>query len=372
MVLKSDSPFIRQDGLPFVIAGPCSAESRQQMLDSVLPLKGVKGLSALRAGIWKPRTRPGSFEGIGREAIPWLIEAGQILSLPVSTEVAKPEHVEACLELGVDILWIGARTTVNPFYVQEIAEAIRGTNVKVLVKNPIHPEIGLWMGALERFENVGIKSLGAVHRGYFSLNAAPYRNEAGWELAIALKEQWPELPILCDPSHIAGKNSLVPEVAQIGLELGLDGLMVEVHHEPEKALSDPQQQLRPSQFLKLLDDLKMHRQLESDEATPFGIIEERKQIDLLDKELLYVLHQRMKHVAEIALEKEREGLALFQWKRWMQVLESRQQMAQELGLDPLQAEELFRIIHKQSLNKQVEKVRESNEKIEAANLFEKP
>ena len=205
-----------------LIAGPCSAESYEQVLETSRELAAIPGLFGLRAGIWKPRTRPGSFEGIGEQSLPWLIEAGNELGLPVAAEVAKTEHVEACLKAGVSILWIGARTTVNPIYVQELAEAMRGADVNVLVKNTIHPEINLWIGALERFEQVGIQSIGAVHRGYFSLAASPYRNEAGWELAVELRERVPEVPILCDPSHIAGKRALVPEVCQIALDLCLD------------------------------------------------------------------------------------------------------------------------------------------------------
>lgn len=357
MTQKSTTAFTRDDGLPYLIAGPCSAESRSQLLNSVLPLKDLKGLSAIRAGIWKPRTRPGSFEGIGSAALPWLVEAGKELNLPVSTEVAKPAHVEACLKEGVDILWIGARTTVNPFYVQEIAESLKGTDTQVLVKNPIHPEIGLWMGALERFEKVGIKKLGAIHRGYFSLNSKPYRNEAGWELAIALKEQWPELSVLCDPSHIAGNRDYVPEVAQVGLELGLDGLMIEVHHDPTEALSDPLQQLLPVDLIDTIRELRIHRQLLSEEETPNTIRDERQEIDKIDIELLKLFANRLEHVASIAKVKEKEGLAFFQWKRWKEVLKSRSLLSDETGLDPSQIEELFRIIHKHSVDRQVREVR---------------
>ena len=355
--MSAKRPFRRNDGQPFLIAGPCSAESREQMLAAVRPLKGVKSLSAIRAGVWKPRTRPDSFEGIGVQALPWLVEAGAELDLPVCTEVAKPEHVEACLKAGITMLWIGARTTVNPFYVQEIAEAMRGTDVQVLVKNPIHPEIGLWMGALERFHKAGISELGAIHRGYFSLNAHPYRNAAGWELAIALKEQWPELSVLCDPSHIAGDRSYVAELAQIGLELGLDGLMIEVHPDPKHALSDAEQQMDPEQLIEAIDQLKMHRQVHQPEEIPERIRNERALIDGIDADLMKLFGKRLEHVANIAREKEKEGLAFFQWSRWKEVLKTRGEHAEESGIDQRQVEELFRIIHKHSVGKQVQEVR---------------
>lgn len=356
MVKKTESRFVRSDGLPFIVAGPCSAESLSQMIQSTQPLEGMPVLSALRAGVWKPRTRPGGFEGIGRAALPWLKEAGRMLNLPVMTEVAKPEHVEACLEAGLDMLWIGARTTVNPFYVQELAEAVRGADVSILVKNPIHPEIGLWVGALERFERVGIHSLAAIHRGYFSLSSAPYRNEAGWDQAIALKEQMPELPILCDPSHIAGQRELVPELAEIALELGLDGLMVEVHSDPPNALSDANQQIDPASFKEMIKGLRMHRQLRSEEETPSFIQQRREAIDLLDSELLKILGKRMEHVTQIGREKEHSNLALFQWKRWMEILQNRRNEAENIGLKPDEVEELFRVIHKHALHRQVEEV----------------
>lgn len=353
MVKKSDSFFSRSDGRPYVIAGPCSAESRQQMLDAVLPLRGLPGLGALRAGIWKPRTRPGSFEGIGREALPWLVEAGKELDLPVAAEVAKPDHVEACLREGVDILWVGARTTVNPFYVQELAESLKGTDVSVLVKNPIHPEIGLWLGALERFDKAGIQHLGAVHRGYFSLNAAPYRNEPGWELAIELKEHNPELPVIVDPSHISGKRKLVTEIAQIGMELGLDGLMVEVHADPDNALSDAAQQLLPTDLQDLLGQIRVRKQIMVAEDTPDAIKAHRQRIDAIDKEILSILQQRLEEVRAIGLEKEKTSLALFQWGRWTDILRTRREIAEALNIDAAQAEELFRILHKHALNEQV-------------------
>ena len=336
-----------------LIAGPCSAESYEQVLETSRELAAIPGLFGLRAGILKPRTRPGSFEGIGEQSLPWLIEAGNELGLPVAAEVAKTEHVEACLKAGVSILWIGARTTVNPIYVQELAEAMRGADVNVLVKNPIHPEINLWIGALERFEQVGIQSIGAVHRGYFSLAASPYRNEAGWELAVELRERVLEVPILCDPSHIAGKRALVPEVCQIALDLGLDGLMVEAHNNPERALSDADQQLTPKRLKEVIASLTIRDQINGNILVSNELQKLRAQIDEVDHELIQIVAKRLEIIREIANEKDKHNLAIFQLKRWMEIVETRKQAANESKLSSSMIHELFRVIHKNALEEQV-------------------
>jgi chorismate mutase len=353
MVTKKESFFRTKDESPLLIAGPCSAESYEQVLETSRELATIPGLFGLRAGIWKPRTRPGSFEGIGEQALPWLVAAGKDLGLPVAAEVAKTEHVEACLKAGVSILWVGARTTVNPIYVQELAEAMRGADVNVLVKNPIHPEINLWIGALERFEQVGIDSIGAVHRGYFSLAASPYRNEAGWELAVELRERVPEVPIICDPSHIAGKRALVPEVCQIALDLGLDGLMIESHINPERALSDADQQLTPKRLKEVIANLTIRHQIKGGVEASMELQRLRAEIDGVDNELIRMVAKRLEIIREIANEKDKHNLAIFQLKRWMEIVETRKDVALENKLSPNMIHELFRVIHKNALEEQV-------------------
>jgi len=353
MVLKKESFFKSSQNSPMLIAGPCSAESYEQVLETSRQLADIPGLFGLRAGIWKPRTRPGSFEGIGEQALPWLVEAGKQLGLPVAAEVAKTQHVEACLKAGVSILWIGARTTVNPIYVQELAEAMRGTDVNVLVKNPIHPEINLWIGALERFEQVGIQSIGAVHRGYFSLAASPYRNEAGWELAVELRERVPEVPILCDPSHIAGKRALVPEVCQIAYDLGMDGLMVESHVNPERALSDADQQLTPQRLKEVISNLTIRDQIQEPWEVSSEMQKLRAEIDIVDHNLIQLVAKRMSIIRKIAKEKDKHNLAIFQLKRWMEIVETRKLSADQIQLSTSMIHELFRVIHKNALEEQV-------------------
>ena len=231
---------------PWMIAGPCSAESQEQLLATAKAIQSDTDL--FRAGVWKPRTRPNSFEGIGEQALEWLQVVKQETDLRVATEVANAQHVEKCLQAGIDVLWLGARTTVNPFYVQEIAEALKGVDIPVLVKNPLHPELSLWIGALERLNKVGINQLAAIHRGFFTLEQSAFRNEPKWEIPIRLKKKYPELPIICDPSHISGNTAMIQEVAQTALDLNMDGLMVETHVSPQIALSDAEQQITPKQL----------------------------------------------------------------------------------------------------------------------------
>ena len=238
---------------PYLIAGPCSAESEQQVLQIAKSIEGVADV--FRAGVWKPRTNPNSFEGIGAEGLKWLNTVRKQTSLKVATEVATAKHVELCLNAGIDMLWIGARTTVNPFYVQEIAEVLRGVDVKVMIKNPLHPELSLWIGAIERLNQVGVRQLSAIHRGFFTLEKSAFRNEPKWEIPIKLKRLLPELPIICDPSHISGAPQMLSEVSQIAMDLNMDGLMIETHYNPSAALSDAQQQITPKELGVLLDNL---------------------------------------------------------------------------------------------------------------------
>ncbi len=357
MIHQQDAFFSKTIQGPLVIAGPCSAESPEQMLEIAKGLKTIPGLKAIRAGLWKPRTRAGTFEGYGKEALPWLIEAGKSLGIPVATEVAKPEHVEWCLKAGIEVMWIGARTTVNPFYVQELAEAMKGSQIHVMIKNPIHPEINLWLGAIERFDRIGINSLAAIHRGYFSLNASPYRNEPGWELAISLREKLPDLPIFCDPSHIAGRRDLLSEICQTAMDLDLDGLMVETHNQPDLALSDSSQQIKPADLNTILRGLKIKNQLSDTSPISPEIQNLREAIDLIDEQLIELLASRVKKVEILATEKSDQNLALFQLKRWMEILETRRLKGQTLNLDASFIQEIFRMIHKNALNVQIASVK---------------
>ena len=289
----------KKEQKPFLIAGPCSAESRSQVLETGRAIAQSGEASIFRAGVWKPRTRPGSFEGIGEPALAWLQEMKAETGMPVATEVANAYHVEACLKHGIDYLWIGARTTVNPFYVQEIAEALRGVDIPVMVKNPLHPDIGLWIGALERFNHCGIKQLMAIHRGFYAYEPAPYRNEPKWDLAIKLKRWMPELPIICDPSHIAGNTDLIAEVSQTALDLGMNGLMIETHHNPASALSDAQQQITPASLSTLMNTLVLRKSDFDDTEHLQKLRMIRNHIDGLDERLLGLLAERLALVSEI-------------------------------------------------------------------------
>lgn len=342
------------NGTPFVIAGPCSAESEEQVLQTARELASLGKVSAFRAGVWKPRTRPGSFEGIGTPALQWLVKAKAETGLPILTEVANAQHVEACLEAGIDAVWIGARTTVNPFYVQEIAEALRGTDIPVLVKNPIHPELSLWVGAIERLTHVGLNKVGAIHRGFYANQTAPYRNEPKWDLSFELRAKLPEIPVLCDPSHIAGKSELVPQICQTAMDIRLDGLMVETHITPEKALSDAAQQLTPAVLGKVLKHLKIRREEPSEFKVEQELSQLRGNIDQLDEEIVRLLRERMDLVDEIGQIKYESDLSIFQMERWVQILERRSQQAGQLNLSKAFVEELFQIVHKYSVERQTE------------------
>jgi len=335
---------------PFLIAGPCSAESRSQILETGRAIAQSDNASIFRAGVWKPRTRPGSFEGIGETALSWLQDLKAETGMPVATEVATAYHVEACLKKNIDYLWIGARTTVNPFYVQEIAEALRGVDIPVMVKNPLHPDIGLWIGALERFNQCGIKQLMAIHRGFYSYEAAPYRNEPKWDLAIKLKRWMPELPIICDPSHIAGSTELIADVSQAALDLGMDGLMIETHQNPSLALSDAKQQLTPASLSALMNNLVLRKSDFNDTVHLEKLRIIRGHLDGLDEKLLSLLAERLALVSEIGAIKKENNVMIFQIKRFFEILKTRKALGDDLGLPKDLVHELFELIHKHSIN----------------------
>jgi chorismate mutase len=332
---------------PFVIAGPCSAESEEQVLKIAHEIKNTTDV--FRAGVWKPRTKPNSFEGRGKGALNWLKKVQQETHLKVATEVATAKHVELCLEAGIDMLWIGARTTVNPFYVQEIAEALEGVDIPVFVKNPIHPELGLWLGAFERLNKVGVKQLSAIHRGFYSYEKSAFRNDPKWELPIKLREEVRDLPIICDPSHIAGSAALIEDVSQTAMDINLDGLMIETHNNPASALSDADQQIPPNHLKEILNNLVVRDTKLRDEVFRNELLNFRNQIDLLDNKIVSILNDRKKIVEEIANFKAKNQLTIFQIDRWFDILHNRKQLAKELGIDEQMIAEIFELIHKYSI-----------------------
>ena len=332
---------------PYLIAGPCSAESENQLLTIAKAVEGTADI--FRAGVWKPRTKPNSFEGIGKDALSWLKTIQQETSLKVVTEVATAKHVELCLESGVDMLWIGARTTVNPFYVQEIAEALRGVDIPVFVKNPIHPELGLWLGAFERLHKVGVKQLAAIHRGFYSYEKVAFRNDPKWEIPIKLREEIRDLPIICDPSHIAGKAALVEDIAQTAMDINLDGLMIETHHNPSVALSDAEQQVTPKELNSIMNNLVLRNTKLRDEEFKGRLLNFRNQIDNFDTKIIELLDNRKQVVEHIANFKNENKLTIFQIDRWFEILNTRKENANLLGVDEQMVEEIFALIHKYSI-----------------------
>ncbi|QNR25447.1 chorismate mutase [Croceimicrobium hydrocarbonivorans] len=345
--------WLKPKSKPLLIAGPCSVESEEQMMRTADSLARTGLVSAFRGGVWKPRTKPGSFEGIGSPALKWLKAAGTKHQIPVITEVANARHVEEALEAGIDMLWIGARTTVNPFYVQDIADALKGTDIPVLVKNPIHPEVKLWLGALERLNNAGIQKLGAIHRGFYAYQSQPFRNEPKWEVFFELRRLAPDLPVICDPSHIAGRSELIGEVCQSALDLGMDGFMIESHIEPHKALSDPLQQLRPYD-LDLVYRALEHRDEAIDDERYIAKLEElRYQIDKVDAEILKLISRRQELAKAIGPVKYENQATIFQMKRWFKVLENRKAQGLSLDLEDELVHELFQLLHKYSIDTQI-------------------
>ncbi|PZD77711.1 bifunctional 3-deoxy-7-phosphoheptulonate synthase/chorismate mutase type II [Mesonia sp. K7] len=333
---------------PFIIAGPCSAETEEQVVQIAQELKDSE-VSVIRAGIWKPRTRPGNFEGVGAIGLNWLKTAKVETGLQTATEVANPYHVELALKNEIDILWIGARTTVSPFNVQEIAEVLRGTNKTVLIKNPVNPDLSLWIGAIERFLNQDVKNLGAIHRGFSSYNNSTYRNVPEWQIAIDLQSEFPEMPIILDPSHIAGRRDLIFELCQTALDLNYNGLMVETHHNPDKAWSDSQQQITPQTLLKFLSELKVRKQHSDDVNFSKDLEKLRAQIDVMDDKLMEVLIDRMQIADKIGGLKKEHNVAIFQPERWKQILEKMIEKGDGKGLQKEFILNLYKAIHQESI-----------------------
>lgn len=343
---------------PLIIAGPCSAESQEQMLTTAKSLS--KDVSIFRAGVWKPRTRPNTFEGMGEPALEWLKQVQSETHLKVATEVATPEHVEKCLKANIDVLWIGARTTVNPFYVQEIAQALKGVDATVMVKNPLHPELSLWMGAIERLMMVGVKDIAAIHRGFFTLEQSVFRNEPKWELAIKLKRMHPELPIICDPSHISGSPTMIKEVSQIAMDLNMHGLMIETHYNPKIALSDAQQQITPDQLNQLIQSLVLRTEVAQNQDFNSQLEVIRKKIDTIDNQLINTIGKRTELVKEIGKFKKQNGVTILQIQRWFEIIKTRQDWASTKEIDKSMISELFELVHKHSILLQTHIMNQNN------------
>ncbi len=336
---------------PLLIAGPCSAESEEQVLATARGIVATGQARVFRAGLWKPRTRPGSFEGAGEQGLVWLQRMKAETGLLTMTEVATPEHVEACLRAGVDMLWIGARTTPNPFSVQEIAEALKGTDIPVFVKNPINPDLQLWIGALERLDRAGIHRLAAIHRGFSWFERTPYRNSPMWEFPIRLKAAFPELEVVCDPSHITGSPDKLGAVSQQALDLGLSGLMVEVHYDPTRAKSDADQQVTPEAYGTLMESL-IFRKAHPTAMMHDRLAELRDLIDQLDEEIAQKLGARMDIAERIGEYKLAHQVAILQPERWDRIVRRQLKLADHLGLDPAFVREFMDAIHRESIRRQ--------------------
>lgn len=347
----------RTNDLPLGIAGPCSAESEEQQVKTAKALVD-KNIHILRAGIWKPRTRPGTFEGVGKKGLAWLKTAKQETGLKTATEVANTYQIEEALKAEVDILWIGARTSVSPFAMQEIADALRGIDIPVLVKNPINPDLELWIGGLERIHQAGITRLGAIHRGFSCYGKSAFRNTPLWQIPIELKRRIPNLPVICDPSHICGSRDRIEEISQKALSLGLDGLMIESHIQPEKALSDAKQQLKPHKVVAMLRHLRTKEFEINKSGMVYALDALRGQIDVMDNDIIQALADRMKVSAEIGKHKKENHLPLLQSDRWQEVVEKTMLEGQNRGLTEGFVNTLLNAIHQESITHQ-EKVTNS-------------
>lgn len=337
---------------PLIISGPCSAESEEQVMQTAIRLAATGKVDMLRAGIWKPRTRPGSFEGIGTKGLPWLQKAKQETGLPVTVEVATAKQVEDALHFNVDVLWLGARTTVNPFSVQEIADALRGVDVPVLIKNPINPDLELWIGAVERIAKAGIKNIGLIHRGFSSYGNTEYRNAPMWHLAIEMKRRNPGMMMINDPSHISGSRTLLQEIAQKAIDLDYDGLIIESHIDPDHAWSDAKQQITPERLGEILDAITWRKEDIASEEFHMALEKLRQQINHLDDELMQLLGQRMKIADKIGQYKKENGITILQTNRWNEILERAFLKGEKSGLSKEFIVKYFDAVHMESINHQ--------------------
>lgn len=334
---------------PFVIAGPCSAETEEQVLCTAKQLAS-RGCRMFRAGIWKPRTKPGGFEGNGEKALPWMQTVKEQTGMLVCTEVATPEHVELALKYGIDMLWVGARTSANPFAMQALADSLRGVDVPVFVKNPVNPDLELWIGAMERINQAGVKRLAAIHRGFSSYDNKIYRNAPTWQIPIELRRRIPNLPIICDPSHIGGRRELIAPLCQQAMDLGFDGLIVESHCSPDEAWSDAKQQVTPD----VLDYILGLLVIRDGSVTTEGIHELRKQIDELDNQLMELLARRMRVCREIGQYKKEHNMTVLQTVRYNEIQSKRGAQGALCGMDPDFVRKIFEEVHEESVRQQIE------------------
>lgn len=332
-----------------VIAGPCSAETEEQVIETARQL-AYKGCHIFRAGVWKPRTKPGGFEGNGEAALPWLKRVKEETSMLTSTEVATPEHVELALKYDIDILWVGARTSANPFAMQAIADSLQGVDIPVLVKNPVNPDLELWIGAMERINQAGVKRIAAIHRGFSSYDKKIYRNLPMWQIPIELRRRIPELPIFCDPSHIGGRRELIAPLCQQAMDLGFDGLIIECHCDPDKAWSDAKQQITPD----ILDYILGLLVIRDQSVTTEGISALRKQIDDLDNQLMELLSKRMRVCREIGHYKKEHNMTVLQTSRYNEILNKRGAQGSLCGMDPNFIKTIFEAVHEESVRQQIE------------------
>ena len=342
----------KEENQVLIISGPCGAESHEQLITTARQLHALAKPALFRAGVWKPRTRPGSFEGMGEQALNWLQDVKAEFGFKTTVEVATAHHVELALKYGVDVLWVGARSTSNPFSVQEIADALKGTNVPVMVKNPVQADLQLWIGGIERIYNSGIRKIAAIHRGFHFYGKTLYRNEPVWQLPIDLRTQFPDLPLFCDPSHISGKRDLVFSVAQKALDLGMDGLMIESHCLPESALSDKDQQLSPEKLAELINKLVLREQIKSGDERGNRLSELRGVLDQIDEELLQCLKRRSGVIEQIGKYKKDHNISIFQLERWQEILRTRMEWAERMNLSSSHVEKICQLLHEESIRLQ--------------------
>ena len=350
MELDLEKPELPKYGKrPFIIAGPCSAESEEQVMETAIQL-ARNGCRIFRAGVWKPRTKPGGFEGHGEPALAWLKRVKEETGMLITTEVATPDHAEMAMKYGIDLLWVGARTTTNPFAMQALADSLRGTDITVLVKNPISPDLELWIGALERLNGAGIKRLGAIHRGFSSYDKTIYRNRPMWQIPIELRRRIPELPIICDPSHIGGKRELIAPLCQQAMDLGTDGLIIESHCNPDVAWSDADQQITPDVLEKIVSHLIIRDTTDTTEE----IAQLRQQIDELDNSVMDILAKRMQVCREIGQYKKEHNITVLQARRYNEILDKLGAQGAQCGMDADFVKKIYSAIHEESVRQQID------------------
>lgn len=352
--------WINTGGDPLIISGPCSAESEDQIVTTAKLLAETGKVHVFRAGVWKPRTRPGEFEGVGEEALPWLQNIKKTTGMLTAIEVADGRHVDLAVKYGIDILWVGARTVVNPFSVQAIADSLKGIDIPVMIKNPVNPDMKLWMGAIERLNSIGLNKLIAIHRGFHYFEKSPFRNAPMWEIPIELKRSAPNLPIVVDPSHICGNRELIESISQKALDLEMDGLMIESHFDPDNALTDSAQQITPGFLSHVIENLVV-RHKKGDINFQHKLEELRTEIDKLDGELLQILAKRMELIDEIGEYKKENEITILQMKRWAGIIRDRLAIGTHMGLDEKFLKKLLNLIHKESINRQEDIFRENQD-----------